>query len=59
MPFKDNEIEGILKVYYKTGELEQEVTFEDGKAIKGFIYTKDGKKTKMTNAHIYNMGLKY
>ena len=57
--FKDGQVDGIAKDYYRTGKLKQEIEFKYGKVIQGFKYTRDGKKTKMTNAHFHNMGLKY
>ena len=48
-----------MKEYYKTGDLKKEILFKDGKAVSGSMYTKDGKKRKMTNAHFHKMGFEY
>ena len=45
--------EGIKKIYYENGNLRYEITFKNGKTISGYFYD-DGKKTKMTNAHLQN-----
>jgi len=40
----NNKINGVGKIYYKTG---------------GIMYTTDDKKTKMTNAYFSNMEMPY
>ena len=45
--------EGLVKIYYKNGNLEVEVNFKDGKPVSGYLYDINGKRTKMTNAHIH------
>ena len=47
------------KQYYKGGNLAKDITFKNDKAVKGFTYTYEGKKTKMTNAHFANAGFEY
>ncbi len=55
--YRDNIINGIAKEYYKTGKIKIEVTFKNGKAIKGYKYTVYGQKSKITNAHINNINM--
>jgi len=50
---------GVEKRYYKNGNLKQEVTYKNSKAIEGYKYTAYGLKTKMTNAHIYNINMSH
>ena len=53
--YKDDKPEGLAKVYYKNGNLKVEVNFKDGKPVSGYLYDINGKRTKMTNAHIHNL----
>ena len=53
--FKDGKPEGLSKRYYENGNLRREVIFESGQAVSGYNYGVYGKKTPMTNAHLYNM----
>ena len=53
--YKDGKPEGLVKEYYENGNLRQEVIFESGQAVSGYNYGVYGKKTPMTNAHLYNM----
>jgi len=45
--------------YYKGGNLASEIFFKNGKVVKGYGYTPQGKKSKLTHAHFHNMGLEY
>jgi antitoxin component YwqK of YwqJK toxin-antitoxin module len=47
------------KQYFKGGKLRAEVEYKNGKAFSGEIYTFEGQKSKMTNAHFNNLGLEY
>ena len=53
--FKDGKLNGITKGYYKSGFIKRETNFKNDKAISGFLYSEDGKKRKMTNAHLHNI----
>ena len=53
--YKDGKEDGLSKDYYENGNLRQEVIFESGQAVSGYNYDIYGKKTPMTNAHLYNM----
>ncbi len=53
--YKDEKLDGLKKLYYENGNLRQEVIFESGQAVSGYHYGVYGKKTPMTNAHLYNM----
>lgn len=41
-----------------TNKLNYEISFRNGVAIKGFRYQSDGSKKELTDAHLYNMGLR-
>ncbi|WP_163340937.1 toxin-antitoxin system YwqK family antitoxin [Desulfopila sp. IMCC35008] len=43
-----------INEYYRSGFLERVITFENNKAVSGYLYTEDGKKREMTNAHLHN-----
>ena len=45
--------------YYQDGKIAAEITLKNDKAISGQIYNQTGKKSRMTSAHFYNMGIKY
>ena len=59
MNFKNGELEGNSIKYYINGNLQYEIDFKNGEAISGYMYNIDGKKTKMTNAHLHNYINKY
>lgn len=52
-PYKDGKLNGVTKRYYESGFIRSETIFKNNKAISGFLYTEDGKKRKMTNAHLH------
>ena len=52
-------MDGTRRFYYINANLKSEITFKEGKAVKGFIYAKDGQKTQLTNAHFHKMKLNY
>jgi antitoxin component YwqK of YwqJK toxin-antitoxin module len=56
--YKDGERTNSTQ-YYMAGNIAAEIEFKDGKAVKGFNYTFEGKKTSMTNAHFNNLGYEY
>ena len=41
---------------YSNGGVEHEIYFKNGKVVHGFAYDERGVKSKMTNAHLHNMG---
>jgi antitoxin component YwqK of YwqJK toxin-antitoxin module len=51
----NSKIDGVVKWFHKSGELERETLYKDGKAIFGFMYSEDGKKRKMTNAYLHKI----
>lgn len=46
--------QGLSKFFHESGDLYFEVNFQNGVGIDGFIYTGDGTKRKMTEAHFNN-----
>ena len=48
-----------VKQYYKGGKLRADITFKNGKVKRGYLYTYEGKKSNMTNAHYSNLGFDY
>lgn len=52
--YKNGLKNGTTKVYYENGELKAEILFKNGKALSGDIYEEDGRKMKMTNAHLHS-----
>lgn len=49
----------IEKTFTESGKSIYELTYEKGRVIKGYKYSKNGKKKRLTNAHLHNMGLQY
>jgi len=45
---KDGKRHGPMREYYKSGYIE-EVIFENGNAVEGFTYKRNGKKSKMSS----------
>ncbi|MCT7649210.1 hypothetical protein [Aliarcobacter butzleri] len=43
-----------VKVFYNNGNLGREFIVQDKKVIEGYNYTREGKKIKMTMAHLHN-----
>ncbi len=57
--YKNDKPNGTTKDYYKIGELMSEIIYKNGKAVSGFMYESNGRKTKLTHVHFHKMGLKY
>ncbi len=51
-PHKDDKLNGTGKYYLKSGFICKEIVYKNNKAISGFIYTENGKKREITNAHL-------
>jgi len=51
----DGKMNGVAKEYYETGNLKREVVYKDDIAVSGYNYEEDGRKRKMTNAHLHNI----
>jgi antitoxin component YwqK of YwqJK toxin-antitoxin module len=54
IPHSDEEANGVAKWYYESGEILGEITFKNGRSIKGYKYNKNGKKTALSDS---NLGL--
>ena len=53
--YKDGKLNGVEKQYYESGFIGSATIFKNNKAISGFLYTEEGKKRKMTNAHLHKL----
>mgnify|MGYP005629087163 FL=1 len=56
---KDDKFNGLAKYFYSTGELNYEINYTNGIAINGYKYQLTGNKSKMTEAHFYNLKIPY
>lgn len=56
---KDGKNNGLAKYFYPTGELNYEINYKAGLAISGYKYQLTGTKSKMTEAHFYNLKIPY
>ena len=54
LSYKNGEKNGTSKIYNEDGTLRAEILFKNGKAVSGEIYEEDGRKEKMTNAHLHS-----
>ena len=55
--FNLNDMDSFNK--YSNGGINYLITFKNGKAIKGVSFNENGGKSKMTNAHLHNMGFEF
>lgn len=50
--------DGIQTVFYENGSKKMELNWNQSIVKSGYIYSENGTKEKMTEAHFYNFGLK-
>ena len=55
LAYKSGQKNGTSRIYYENGDLKAEILFKNGKAVSGDMYTEDGTKIKMTNAHLHSV----
>ena len=54
-PYTNDKLDGVVKNYYNDGSIKILIYYKNGKAYKGYEWNESGKKSQLTNAHLYNI----